>query len=419
MSAATEPPRDGSAEAVLARYRAYAGVLLLLAAATWIASHYVPLAPVPMGYVRAAAEAAMVGGIADWFAVTALFRHPLGIPIPHTRLIPRNQARIAEGVARYIDNEFLRQEVLAARLRRFDIAERLGQLLDSDSTRGKLVDGLMRILPRLLDERTDPGVMEAVASAIRTGLAGTDMRSAVARLARHAMEHADFETLVDDLLGQAHGWLEGNREDIRDRIGARTYWFVPRFIDRQIADKMIASLVEMLRALEDRGSPERDELRRWLRTLPSGIERSEGALQRLPEFLRRVVDRDGTSHIFADVLTDLKDSLLIDLKAPDSQIRRSLDAVARALAEQLDSVSLRQEVNAAVEGFLTENVPAWREEVRGFIAETLNRQEPEAFARRIELQVGRDLQFIRINGTIFGALVGGGIHFVNRLLGGG
>jgi uncharacterized membrane-anchored protein YjiN (DUF445 family) len=404
-------------EATLARYRVYAGSLLVLAAVVWLATHYVPLPPVALGYVRAAAEAAMVGGIADWFAVTALFRHPLGLPIPHTRLIPRNQARIAEGVARYIDGEFLQQEVLAQRLRRFDIAEHLSRLLDSEATRRKIVDGFMRVLPRLLDERSHPGVMDAIASALRTGLAGTDIRSAVARLVRHAMEHADFETLVDDLLGQAHDWLDDNREEIRERVGARTYWFVPRFIDRQIADKMIGSIGEMLAALEDRDSPEREELRLWLRSLPVGIERSEGALQRLPAFLGRMLEHEEAAHIVADLLGDLRDTLLLDLKAPDSQIRRSLDTIARALAEQLDSAALRQEVNAAVEMFLTENVPVWREEVREFVVETLSRQKPEAFARRIELQVGKDLQFIRINGTIVGGLVGGAIHFVNRLLG--
>jgi len=152
------PSRDTSGhderEATLARYRAYAGSLLVLAAVVWIGTHYVPLPPVPLGYVRAAAEAAMVGGIADWFAVTALFRHPLGLPIPHTRLIPRNQARIAEGVATYIDREFLQHDVLVSRLRRFDIAERISRLLDSDDTRRKLIDGLMRFLPRMLDERS-------------------------------------------------------------------------------------------------------------------------------------------------------------------------------------------------------------------------------------------------------------------------
>jgi uncharacterized membrane-anchored protein YjiN (DUF445 family) len=415
---ATDRPREAGQEAILARYRIYAGLLLLVAAVTWIASHYAPLPPIALGYIRAAAEAAMVGGIADWFAVTALFRHPLGLPIPHTRLVPKNQARIAEGVARYIDNEFLQHEVLARRLKHLDIAEHLSRFLDSEATRTKLVEGFMRILPRLIDDRTHPGVMDALAAAVRIGLAGVDIRGTVARLVRHAMEHADFEILVDDLIGQAHGWLEDNREEIRERIGARTYWFVPRFIDRQIADKMIGSFAEMLAALEDRDSPEREELRRWLQSLPVGIERSEGALQRLPEFVRRMLDHEETSHIVADVLADLRDTLLIDLKAPDSQIRKSLHAVAQALAEQLGSAALRQEVNAAVEVFLTENVPVWREEVREFIVETLNRQKPEAFARRIELQVGKDLQFIRINGTLFGALVGAGIHFVNRLLGG-
>jgi len=418
----TTPPKERpdpeNREAALARYRAYAGALLLLAAAIWVATHYVALPPVALGYVRAAAEAAMVGGIADWFAVTALFRHPLGLPIPHTRLIPRNQARIADGVATYIDREFLQHDVLVARLRKFDIAERLSRLLDREETRKKLVDGLMRFLPRVLDERNNPGVLEAVATAIRSGLANSDIRPTVARLVRHAIEHPDFARLVDDLLDTAIEWLEENREEIRERVGARSYWFVPRFVDRKIADKTVGGVNELLEALEDRSSSERAELDRWLKTLPASIAEADGGFERLPEVIGKILDHDETSRIVAGALATIKDTMLSDLQDQNSKIRAAFDTVAKSLADQLDSLALRRDINAAVEAFFAENVPAWRDEVRSFIVEILGRQQPDEFARRIELQVGKDLQFIRINGTIFGALVGAAIHFVNQQLAG-
>ncbi len=413
-----EPPDPESREPALARYRVYASLLLLLAAVTWVSTHYVTLPPVALGYVRAAAEAALVGGIADWFAVTALFRHPLGLPIPHTRLIPKNQARIADGVASYIDREFLQHDVLVSRLRRFDIAERLSRLLDSEETRKKLIDGLMRFLPRVLDERNNPGVLEAVATAIRSGLANSDIRPTVARLARHAVEHPDFARLVDDVLEKAIDWLEENREGIRERVGARSYWFVPRFVDRKIADKTVGGVTDLLEALEDPQSSERAELDRWLKTLPASIAASGGGFERLPDVITKILDHEETSRIVAGALATLKNTMLSDLQDPNSKIRAAFDTVAKSLADQLDSLALRRDINASVEAFFAENVPAWRDEVRGFIGEILGRQKPEEFARRIELQVGKDLQFIRINGTIFGALVGAGIHFVNRLLGG-
>lgn len=412
-----EHPDPESREGALARYRAYAGLLLLTAAGVWAATHFVALPAVALGYIRAAAEAAMVGGIADWFAVTALFRHPLGLPIPHTRLIPRNQARIADGVATYIDREFLQHDVLVTRLRRFDIAERLSRLLDSEETRKKLIDGLMRFLPRVLDERANPGVLEAVATAIRSGLANGDIRPTVARLVRHAIEHPDFGRLLDDVLDKAIEWLEENREEIRERVGARSYWFVPRFVDRKIADKTVGGLNELLEALEDRDSSERAELDRWLKTLPASIAEPGGGFELLPEVIRKILDHEETSRIVAGALTTIKNTMLTDLQDPDSKIRAAFDTVAKSLADQLDSLALRRDINMAVEAFFAENVPAWRDEVRSFIVEILGRQQPEEFARRIELQVGKDLQFIRINGTIFGALVGAAIHFANRLFG--
>lgn len=416
-TAPKERPDPGSREAALARYRVYAGLLLLLAAVIWVGTHFVALPPVALGYIRAAAEAAMVGGIADWFAVTALFRHPLGLPIPHTRLIPRNQARIADGVAAYIDREFLQHDVLVAHLKKFDIAERLSRLLDSEETRKKLIDGLMRFLPRVLDERNNPGVLEAVATAIRSGLANSDIRPTVARLVRHAIGHPDFGRLIDDVLETAIDWLDENREDIRERVGARSYWFVPRFVDRKIADKTVGGVTELLEALQDSESSERADLDRWLRTLPASIAQSDGGLERLPEVIQKILDHEETSRIVAGALATIKNTMLTDLQDPNSKIRAAFDTVAKSLADQLGSLALRRDINAAVEAFFAENVPAWRDEVRSFIVEILGRQRPEEFAHRIELQVGKDLQFIRINGTIFGALVGAAIHFVNRLLG--
>ena len=402
-------------EIALARYRLYAGLLLLFAALAWVLIHYAPLPPTLLGYIRAASEAAMVGGLADWFAVTALFRHPLGLPIPHTRLIPRNQPRIADGVAAYIDREFLQHDVLATRIRSFDIADRLGRLLDRDETRQKLIDGLMRFLPRMLDERSSPGALDAVANAVRSGIAGSDLRPTVARLARLAIGHPDFDALIDNMAGRTHDWLRLNRETIRERVGSRSYWFIPRFVDRHIADKTVGGLADMLAALEDRHSEERAELRRWIWGLPEGIERATGPFEQVPEFLRRAIDNEGASAIVAAALANAKDALLADLKSPGSKMREALDTISRSLAAQLDSHALRKDINATVEAFITDNVPAWRDEVRRFIVEVLSRQQPEEFARRIELQVGKDLQFIRINGTIFGALVGAGIHFINKL----
>ena len=401
--------------ATLRRYKFVAGAFLAGAAVIWGLSHIVPLPPDVVGYIRAGAEAGMIGGLADWFAVTALFRRPLGLPIPHTNLIPANQDRIAEGVARYIDGEFLRREMLVGQIRRFDIADRLAGTLKSVDDRRRIVEGIMHFLPRVLDTRGDPAVRAAIVEAARSGLSDIDLRPAVATLLRRVVEGDDLAILIRDGCEALRRLLESRRTELRGMVSARTPWFVPSAIDGRVAEILVRGFSDLLEQLKDPESEKGHALRRWLRDLPELVERSEGVGERLADLMQRAAHDQEIVNVASGLWIDVKRMLLDDIRAPQSKTRDALDAVVMSLADQLDSVSLRREVNAAVEAFLAENVPEWRMEIRRFIVETLSRQRPDQFARRIELQVGKDLQFIRINGTVFGALVGVAIHVANGL----
>ena len=155
-----------SSERRLRQQKFWATSCLAAVSGGWLVSHYIPTNMTFTGYLRAACEAGMVGGVADWFAVTALFRHPLGLPIPHTGLIPRNQPRIAEGVAEYIDSEFLERETLVSQLRRLDVAAKLSSVLDQPENRARFVDGIMNFIPRLIQGR-DGKIADAISASIR------------------------------------------------------------------------------------------------------------------------------------------------------------------------------------------------------------------------------------------------------------
>jgi uncharacterized membrane-anchored protein YjiN (DUF445 family) len=401
---------------VLRRYKAFATLVLLAACAVWALTHLIPLPPAVLGYVRASAEAGMVGGLADWFAVTALFRHPLGLPIPHTNLIARNQVRIADGVARYIDNEFLRRETLVEQLRKFDVAERLGALLDDAENRERLVEGLMRFLPRLMASQGEAGIREAIITAAREGLARSDLRPAIARLLRGITESDDLPILVKDACDELSRLVAAKRCLILERVSEKTWWFVPRRIDERLTDQILGAALEQLENLKDPDSVAGRGLRQWLRSLPGLVERSEGVGQRLVELAKQAAGDREAANIARQLWADLRDVMLDDLKAPQSRTRAVLEAAVASLADQVDSRALRRKINAAVEALLAENVPVWRETIRRFIADTLNRQKPREFSRRLELQVGRDLQFVRINGTVIGACAGAAIYFANSQL---
>ncbi len=399
--------------AALRRHKVYANLTLLAAAAAWAAAQFLDLPAGLAGYLRAAGEAGLIGGLADWFAVTALFRRPLGLPIPHTALIPRNQARIAEGVARYIDNEFLRREMLIEQLRKLDMAAHLARLFDDPRDRARLVDGIARLLPRLIEGGDDAPIRQALIAAAGEGLGRADLRPVAARLVRGLVEGGELAALIEEACEQMKATLVARRDWLIERVGERTRWYVPRFVDRRLTDSFVSGAIEHLDRLKDPGSEEGGELRRWLGALPERIERSQGAASRLFELVRAALGGPELGHVAGLLWTEMRRIFLADLAAPQSRTCATLDVIAAQFAVELARPPVRREINAAVEAVLAENVALWRERIRGFVAETLIRQTPRDFARRLELQVGPDLQFIRINGTAVGCLVGVALHFLN------
>ena len=399
----------------LRRHKVYANLTLLGAAAAWVAAQFVPMPAGVAGYLQAGGEAGLIGGLADWFAVTALFRHPLGLPIPHTNLVPRNQARIAEGVARYIDNEFLRRETLIEQLRKIDVAERIAAILGDPRDRARLVEAMLRLLPGVL-RSDETALRQALASVAHEGLRRADLRPVAARLLRGVVESPELPHLIRNVCEHTSSLLEARRDWIAERVGDQRRWFIPRFIDRHLTERFITGIVEHLEKLQDGETEEGRGLRLWLMGLPELVERSDGIADRVIEALKRALSGRELAHMVGDLWAELRDSLIADIGSPSSRIRATLDLMAGQLAEEFKNPPLRRELNASVEAFLAENVPVWRERIRAFIAETLTRQPPREFARRLEFQVGPDLQFIRINGTIVGCLVGLAIHYVNTLL---
>jgi len=392
--------------------------LLLAAAGVWAATHWAPLPPIANGYVRAAAEAGMIGGLADWFAVTALFRRPLGLPIPHTALIPANQSRIAEGVARYIDHEFLDREMLVRQVAQMDVAGRIAALLQDPGHRARIVGGLMQILPRLIEGRGDGRLSGALAEIAQAAAQRTEMRGILARLLRSLEESAEIGRVIGGLSDTLQDTIRDRRDTILEVVARHSGRLVPRFIDRRLTDRIVAGLIDHLERLKDPDSEEGRALGDWFAGLAGRIERGEDVGHRGVAMVAELFRTHGGAVLTQTLRGELRRMALDDLAGADSKIRAVLDTMVDTWAQQLDDPALRRDVNAAVELVLAENIPAWRAEIRGFIAGTLARQNSRDFVRRIELQIGRDLQYIRINGTVIGAAIGALIHLANRLAGG-
>lgn len=413
------PPDDGNAALVseLRHYRWVAGGCLAVAAVGWGVSHAGVLPPGAAAGLRAVAEAGMVGGLADWFAVTALFRRPLGLPIPHTALVPRNRDRIADGIATYIDREFLEPTMLVEQVRRMDPAARIGRLLDDPQTRERLTALLIGALPGLLRPDHEAAVRNTLLTAMARGMELADLRPVLAQALRALLRSDNLEPLLTELADRLIDFVHTRRGWLEEVVSGRSRWWMPSSVDKSLANTMTEALLGHLYDLRSPYSPAGQDLRRWLDALPAEIEQGSPLADRLIAAARRLLGPDSMGPLISDLLGGLRQAILSDMARDDGRIRELVQGFVGSLGQQLADPTIRGRVNHSVEQAFQAAIPRWRRGIHRFITGTLKAQDVGEFTRRLETRVGRDLQFIRINGTILGAAIGGVLFALNGWLG--
>ncbi len=371
-----------------------------------------------LGYVRATAEAAMVGALADWFAVTALFRHPLRIPIPHTAIIKKRKDEIGASLGGFVEDNFLTREVMTERLGDAELAGRLGSWLakpENAKTVGAQSAAVVRGVTEVLQDDVIQGGLEAV---ITERAKQVKVAPLVGRVIDVAIEGRHHETLLDGVLAALDNFMDDNTESFRNRLTQESPWWVPETVDDVVFDKIYAAVRRFLTEVSD---DEHHELRREidqrsiklaqdLRSSPSLIERGE---ELKAEFLAHPEVRAWSNNLW----TTMKAGLIEATEDPQSELRLRMEEalVDAGRALQADP-ALRAKIDAWLIDAVGYVVEQFRGEVAGLIATTVQGWDTEETADRIELQVGRDLQFIRINGTLVGGLAGLVIYTVSELL---
>jgi uncharacterized membrane-anchored protein YjiN (DUF445 family) len=368
--------------------------------------------------VRATAEAAMVGALADWFAVTALFRHPMGIPIPHTAIIPANKDRIGRSLGLFVEQNFLSPELVAERLREAAPARRAGAWLAEPGNAHRAAETVASMVAGLPDVLDDDEVSTAVRQAIVERVRATPAAPLLARGLEVAIAEGHHRLLVDAVLSRADEYLDANRDALYQRLRTESPWWLPGAIDERIFAKIFGSAQ---RLVADLAADPDHELRRdidarlvelvvRLRVDPVLAARVEARKEQL-------LDHPDVQVWAGSVWADVKDYLLRAAREPGSVLRSRFEAALVGAGGRLrDDPSLQ----ATVDGWLVEAVAAivsqYRESAADHIAATVGRWDPADTADRLELVVGRDLQFIRINGTVVGGLAGLLIYLVGQLL---
>lgn len=352
------------------------------------------------------AEAALIGGLADWFAVTALFRRPLGLPIPHTAIVPNRKNEIGQSLARFIAEHFLVRDVLAREVGRIDPGRSLGRWLAANA--GSVTADLSRALRFVLaDQQTSP-LREAVSRGTGDMLRSVPTRQLLAALIDVLATGPHANHLIDSLVGFGREQLDRNREQIRGRIDERSPWWLPRFVDDEIFDQLVAELERILGEVgDDANHPAREELTTRLQGIKDAIA-DDAELSARGDALRdEFLAHPGVREFGRDVANRTQAWLISSLDNPDSELRQALERELGAIGQRLDDdTELAARLNHWLSEMIVYLVETYRDPISSVISTTVADWEPAATSRRIELHIGRDLQFIRINGTLVGGLVG-------------
>jgi len=401
-------PDDAVRQAQLDTMKRRATGLLALAAAVFAAASILEREYPWLGYVRATAEASLVGGLADWFAVTALFRHPLGLPIPHTAIVATRKERIGRILGTFVQNHFLSRDVITVNLRAVRPAERAARWLsDPEHSRRiarQIAGGLAKTLEALPDEDARQLVRQVVSARVRA----TRVAPALGRTLALVLEGDHHQGFLNEAVRLAAQAIADSREYIRERVRAESPWWVPGVVDEKIYQRIIEVTEQLLRAIgADPAHPLRAAFDSALRDFVDRLQHSPDVIAKAEAMKEEWLADPSVAELSSRLWEATRHAIVSYATRADGAVpgplERGLSGFGAAL---LANEALLTEIDDLVVDLAATVVERYRQEIGNLIAQTVAGWDPEATSRRFELAVGRDLQFVRINGTLVGGLVG-------------
>nr|WP_130342867.1 DUF445 domain-containing protein [Herbihabitans rhizosphaerae] len=375
-------------------------------------------APGWVGYVKAAAEAGMVGALADWFAVTALFRHPLGIKIPHTAIIPTRKSQLGSSLGEFVGSNFLSEQVVRDRLRRVGIAGRLGEWIAKPANADRVTAELSTVVRGAITVLRDEDVQAVMEQAVVRRVVGVPWGPPLGKLLSSVLQDGAHRRLVDLLCDRAYEWVKDNHQTVLGVVSDRAPTWSPRFVDAMVADKVYGEVLSFAWLVKtDVEHPMRLAMDKFLLEFAHDMQTDPKTMERAEQVKQQVLDHPDVQNVIGSAWTTAKRMLLDAAEDPSSELRRRVRDGLVALGGRLASDdSMRGKVDDWLESAAAYIVVNYRDEITTLITDTVERWDAEETSRKIELQVGRDLQFIRINGTVVGALAGLVIYTVAQLI---
>ncbi|MFF5649854.1 DUF445 domain-containing protein [Streptomyces collinus] len=371
------------------------------------------------GYVAAAAEAGMVGALADWFAVTALFRHPLGIPIPHTAIIPTKKDQLGVSLGEFVGENFLSEDVVRQRLRAVGIGSRLGAWLAVPEHADRVTAELSTALRGALTVLRDSDVQAVVGEAITRRANAQEIGPGIGKMLEKVVADGGHKRVVDLVVNRAHDWLVLHRDEVMDAVEGGAPGWTPKFVDRKVGERVYRELLRFATEMRDMpGHPARGALDRFLTDFASDLQSDTDTRARIERLKGEVLGRGEVQDLIASAWTAVRSMIVAAAEDERSELRLRVRASLLSLGSRMAAErKVQDKVDRWVEDAAVYVVTTYRKEITSLITDTVASWDAEHTTRKIEANIGRDLQFIRINGTVVGSLAGLLIYTVSRALG--
>lgn len=402
----------------LRRMKAVALAFLLGAAVVFVVARLFANAAPWVGYVQAMAEASMVGALADWFAVTALFRHPLGLKIPHTAIIPRKKDALGENLGDFVGANFLAEVVVADKLRRVGVSARLGNWLAQPRNAERATAELATAVRAVMTVLRDEDVQAVLENALVKRLLERPWGPPLGRLLGQLLTDGAHHKLVDLLAERIYEWVRDNHSAVLRVVSQRLPGWSPRFIDELVADRLYGEVLSFAWAVHTEADhPMRKAVDTFLLEFTEDLKTDPAMIERAEAIKLQVLEHPEVQILLGSAWGTAKKMLLDAAGDPSSELRHRVHDGLVAFGGRLTEDSeLRSKVDNWLQGVASYVVANYRGEITTLITDTVQLWDAQETARKVELQVGRDLQFIRINGTVVGALAGLAIHAISQLI---
>ncbi len=417
MTNTTFTTQDPVRLAELARMKLLATGLLLAMTAVYLASAYLEHFYYWASFVNATAEAAMIGAVADWFAVTALFRHPLGLKIPHTAIIPTRQNDIARQFGEFVQVNFLSEAVITEKIRSMNLSRRVAAWVvepaNARAVAEHVTDGLAGVVKVINDESIQQMIESRVEDKIRT----TSFAPMIGDLLTFITSGKRQQDLFDGAVGMGLYLLEDSDRDIRDKVAEETPWWFPDSVDKAIYHRITRSVSKMLYDMQvDIFHPLRVRLMTVVKQFLDDLKHSEDIREKEIEIKEDLLQAPAVIDFTSSLWRDIKDVLISQSEHPDAELKKAIeDAVIRFGESILEDPVLAAKIDGWAEDSARYLITNYGHEIAALISDTIDGWDPTATSEKIEEHIGKDLQFIRINGTVVGGLVGLLIYCLHEL----